>query len=354
MKTSKKVLIAIGCVLGVLVLAVVIFLAVFAINEYKPEDVETVSVENPKTDKLMQDDTVSIMTFNTGYGALSSDQDCYFDGGETVVPESESIITNNVNGMARIMEEENADIYFLQEVDKDSKRSYYVDELAVYNENLDYSTMLGTNFKVFYVPFNKGMGKVDAGIITLTRYGVSSATRYQLPISFSWPISMVNLKRCLLETRIPIDGTDKELVLVNLHLEAYDSGEGKIAQTKQLMDLLSKEYKAGNYVIAGGDFNQTFEPVKDAYPMTEDTIANNKWQPGIINNSDLAEGFSFAVSDNEATCRLDDTALKDTTQRYIIDGFIVSDNIDVESVTNLDKQFAYTDHNPVKMMFRFK
>jgi len=39
--------------------------------------------------------------------------------------------------------------------------------------------------------------------------GVESATRYQLPISFSWPISMVNLKRCLLETRIPIQGSDK-------------------------------------------------------------------------------------------------------------------------------------------------
>ena len=35
--------------------------------------------------------------------------------------------------------------------------------------------------------------------------------------------------------RVPIEGTDRELVLVNLHLEAYDDGEGKIAQTRQLL-----------------------------------------------------------------------------------------------------------------------
>jgi len=45
-------------------------------------------------------------------------------------------------------------------------------------------------------------------------------------------------------------------VLVNLHLEAYDSGEGKIAQTKLLVEFLEQEYAKGNYVIAGGDFNQ--------------------------------------------------------------------------------------------------
>ena len=349
----KKVLIVIGCVIGALVLAVAIFLGVFAINEYKPEDVEDVAVENPQDGKLNIDDTVSLLTFNTGYGALSSDQDCYFDGGETVIPESGDLVKKNVAGMAGILKEQDADIYFLQEVDRDAKRSYYVDQLPSYTKATGFSSMYGCNFKVFYVPFNRHMGKVDAGIVTLTGYNVTSSTRYQLPLSFSWPISMVNLKRCLLESRIPIEGSDKELVLVNLHLEAYDSGEGKIAQTKMLMDILEKEYKAGNYVIAGGDFNQTFEPVADSYPLTEESIAEEKWAPGIVAESDLADGFEFAVADNVATCRLDDHALDETTQLYIIDGFIVSDNIRVEEVTNLDEGFKYTDHNPVKLTFSF-
>ena len=347
----KKFLIVLASIIGVLVLAVAIFLGVFAINEYKPKDVEDVEVENPQKGVLQAGTPASILTFNVGYGALSSDQDCYFDGGNTVIPESEALVKKNLDGMAAILSREKADINFLQEVDRDAKRSYYIDELPIFQKATGQSSMFAPNFDVFYVPFNKGMGKVKAGIVTMTGYGVTSATRYQLPISFSWPISMVNLKRCLLETRIPIQGSDKELVLVNLHLEAYDSGEGKIAQTKQLMDLLSEEYKKGNYVIAGGDFNQTFEPVANSFPLTEDTKKNNKWAPGIINNSDLAEGFSFAVADNVATCRLDDTALRPDTQLYIIDGFIVSNNVTVNEVKNLDEKFAYTDHNPVKMNF---
>lgn len=47
-------------------------------------------------------------------------------------------------------------------------------------------------------------------------------------------------------------------MLVNLHLEAYDDGEGKIAQTKQLREFIQSEYEKGNYVIAGGDLNQVF------------------------------------------------------------------------------------------------
>ena len=43
-------------------------------------------------------------------------------------------------------------------------------------------------------------------------------------------------------------------MVFNLHLEAYDNGEGKIAQSKKLADVLSQEYAKGNYVIAGGDF----------------------------------------------------------------------------------------------------
>lgn len=96
----------------------------------------------------------------------------------------------------------------------------------------------------------------------------------------------MNLKCCLLVSRIPLADTDKELVVINLHLEAYDNGEGKEAQTRELLEVLRAERKQGNYY-------------------------------------------------------------------YMIDGFIVSDNIrvDPDQVMTLDMQFKYSDHNPVKMSF---
>ena len=161
----------------------------------------------------------------------------------------------------------------------------------------------------------------------------------------------MNLKRCLLVSYLPIEGSDAELVLVNLHLEAYDDGEGKIAQTKQLMDFLEEEYEKGNYVIAGGDFNQVFPGALEAYPNTHP----ENWIPGVLEESSLPEGFSFVYDLSVPSCRLlnqpydpSDTA---NTQHYVIDGLIVSPNVTVEAAETLDLGFANSDHNPVRLAF---
>lgn len=92
-----------------------------------------------------------------------------------------------------------------------------------------------------------------------------------------------NLKRCLLVSRYHIPDLDKELVVVNLHLEAYDDGEGKAAQTAMLFDILESEYAEGNYVIAGGDFNQTFPGTLDKWPIR----AGEVWTPGVLEAESL-------------------------------------------------------------------
>ena len=46
---------------------------------------------------------------------------------------------------------------------------------------------------------------------------------------------------------MPIEGSDKELVMINLHLEAYDDGEGKAKQLAMLMDRMQEEVDKGNY-----------------------------------------------------------------------------------------------------------
>lgn len=155
----------------------------------------------------------------------------------------------------------------------------------------------------------------------------------------------------MLEMRIPLEGTDKELVLINFHLEAYDSGEGKIAQSKMLAEKLKTEYEKGNYVIAGGDFNQTFEGI-EKYPVKN----KEDWTPGTIGMKDIPEHFSFAVDDSYPTCRLLNqpyTGDYETSQVYVLDGFIVSDNLEVELVEVVDTNFEYTDHQPVKLKVRF-
>lgn len=336
---------------GGIVLAVILILAAavayLTIREYRPDAVEAVEPGNG-TDVMNLGDSFTILTYNTGYAGLSKDEDFFMDGGKNVQPESKELVENNLKGITSILEEQDADIYFLQEVDRDSKRSYHIDEQEYYENELGITGMFACNFKCDYVPYPlPTIGKVNSGLVTMTGLEVTDASRIALPESFSWPVKTCNLKRCMLETRIPIQGTDKELVLINFHLEAYDSGEGKIAQSKMLAEKLEAEYEKGNYVIAGGDFNQTFEGM-DKYPIHN----KDSWVPGVVSTEDIPEGFSFAVSDNVPTCRLLSGPYSgnyEDSQVYVLDGFIVSDNIKVSSVENVDTDFEYTDHQPVRL-----
>lgn len=350
MSKTKKVRKGAGFVL--LFLAGILLLALIwlTIREYRPEAEETLAVPSG-SETPAPGSSLEILTFNTGYAGLDKTQDFFMDGGSQVQPDSRQEVEENLQGIAGILKEQPADVYFLQEVDLDSKRSYRIDQQAYYQENLDLPGVFACNFKCDFIPYPlPPIGKVESGILTMTDLAVSSASRISLPESFSWPVKTCNLKRCMLETRIPLTGTDRELVLINFHLEAYDSGEGKIRQSQMLAEKLQKEYEAGNYVIAGGDFNQTFEGI-DKYPLKD----TDNWAPGVIGEDSLPEHFSFAVDDSYPTCRLLNEPYSgsfDTAQVYVLDGFLVSDNIKVNQVSVINTDFAYTDHQPVRLEVR--
>ncbi|MDY2788576.1 MAG: hypothetical protein SOU05_04130 [Atopobium sp.] len=142
--------------------------------------------------------------------------------------------------------------------------------------------------------------------------------------------------------------------MINLHLEAYDEGEGKAAQTAQLAKLMQQERAKGNYVIAGGDFNQVFSNVDtSAYPAQGGKL----WQAGMLDTSQLGEGFNAVMDTTTPTCRSLDrpyNAADKNFQFYMIDGFIVSDNVQINTVKTIDTGFEYTDHNPVKLTVTLK
>ena len=53
-----------------------------------------------------------------------------------------------------------------------------------------------------------------------------------------------------------------------------------------------------------------------------------------------------------ATCRAAEIPYtKGVNYLNVIDGFIVSDNIKVNSVYNINNEFSFSDHQPVKMEF---
>ncbi len=353
MEKAKTVLKGIGILLLILAGILLLLLVFLTIREYRPKAEETLTGSYKDGELLSLSRPFSVMSYNTGYASLSKDEDFFMDGGSKVKPDSKALVEDNLSGITSVLKDNPSDVYFLQEVDINSTRSYGIDQRSAYSEALNKNSFFAYNFKCDFVPYPlPPIGHVESGLVTLTDNYVTDASRISLPESFSWPVKTCNLKRCLLVTRFPLKDSSNELVLINFHLEAYDSGEGKIAQSKMLADILSQEYEKGNYVIAGGDFNQTFQGV-DKYPVTN----KEDWTPGIIGDSDLPDHFSFAIDDSYPTCRLLNapyTGSYDTSQVYVIDGFIVSDNLAVRSVNVIDVGFEHTDHQPVRLEVAFK
>ncbi len=354
MKLGKQILRMIGVVVIILIIALIAMLVFLTITEYRPadqEDVEITTLPDDTYEEVKKGATIDILTWNLGYGALGDNADFFMDGGKQVNTATEARVKENMRNIIDFLKSQKADVLFLQEVDQDSTRSHHVNENRDIQEALDgYQATFANNFKVAYVPYPwPPIGKVDSGILTLNRFQQTASTRISLPCPFKWPIRMANLKRCLLVNRVSIAGSDKELVLINLHLEAFDDGSGKVAQTKALLKLLNEEAKKGNYVIAGGDFNQTFSNVDaDMYSMGE-----GNWQPGRIDAEDFGSEWKLLMDNSEPTCRGLDQVLEgkdlDTFHYAMLDGFIVSKNVNVNKIQTINLKFKNTDHNPVTL-----
>ena len=335
-------------VLLCLVLALGGLLGWLTATEYRPAAVEALS---PLTDKaagaLSAGEELRVVSWNIGYAGLGAASDFFMDGGKNARSADRAAVETYLANIRAFLEERDYDLALVQEADVDSSRTYAVDEAAALSRG---DSFFAYNYSCPFVPVPfPPMGKVNSGLLTVSGAQVEKAERISLPCPFSWPIRAVNLKRCLQVSCLPIEGSDKQLVLVNLHLEAYTEEEGRAAQMQQLCAFMEQEYQKGNYVIAGGDFNSVFPFTTDRYPITTAEL----WEPGMISAGDLPGGFQLVFDDSTPTCRLlnqpYDPADTVNTQYYVIDGFILSPNVTLRSVETVDLAFADSDHNPVEI-----
>lgn len=335
---------------------------------YRIEDNQALVTTNNQTSKVQAGTMYSISTYNIGFGAYSHDFTFFMDSGEMLdgtktqgsgsrAKDKQTVLDNTSGAISWIMPK-NVDFAFFQEVDTNSSRSYGVNQFNMLQEEfLGYSSTFASNFHSGYLfyPLTNPHGKVESGISTFSKYEIESAVRRSFPIDESFPTKFFDLDRCFSVFKLPVADSTKKLVLINLHMSAYDEG-GKIRakQLELLTNYIQEEYDAGNYVIAGGDWNHDIANSKN-YFKTGQKIPN--WV-GEISADDIPSNFSFAQSLNAPTCRSTDIAYTknesdDSLVNYnlVIDGFLVSDNITINFVENIDTDFLNSDHNPVFMQF---
>lgn len=346
----KVIIIVISVILAILFIG----FAVLVLSEYFPEDRENLNIDGQGNKEIKIGETANIITYNLGYLSLDNTQDFFMDGGKSVRPKNATNVTKNLAAIKNFMENQKADIYLFQEVDIDSKRSYNINEYEKIKENFNGSASFAYMFNSLYIPYPifDTVGHVESGLVTLNNLKVTTSTRISLPNSYSWPMKSVMYKNCLLEQRIDIADSDKEIVIYNIHLDAYGNESGKSEQLDKLVSIMQEEYAKGNYVIAGGDFNQTFPGVNlDKYPI----IDTDNFTPMQISQDYLPEGLKFAVDFEKPTARLlneEYSGNYDNTQLYIIDGYIISSNIECQKVETIENNFSYSDHHPVKISIK--
>lgn len=325
-----------------------LFLIYMIITDYKPKDIEegVIFKNESSADMIKAGETVKITTFNIGYAGLDKYQDFFMDGGKNSKSSSKEKTKENLNAIIDFLAEEDSDIYALQEVDLKSTRSFDINEAEYIIEGIQRPhSSFGSNYKVKWVPvpLTDPMGYTDSGIMTMSRFQSISDIRYQLPGKESFPRRYFMLDRCIVETQIPVDN-GKTLYFINLHLSAFDKG-GRIRaeQVKYLIDYIKEKKNEDNYMILAGDWNHLLS--KSFIESFEGEL------PGwvVLLPDELFElDFKLVVDESINTIRSTSTPyVKGESFETVIDGFFISNDIEIVKVYGHDLGFENTDHQPV-------
>ena len=80
-KIIKKVLIGLGIALGVILLSLAGLILYLTINEYRPENIQAAEHIQTNSSAAYAGTTLTIYSWNIGYGGLGKDSDLFMDGG---------------------------------------------------------------------------------------------------------------------------------------------------------------------------------------------------------------------------------------------------------------------------------
>lgn len=336
--------------MGIMLLTILIafgaFLGYMSAVDYTPAPTEKVDITGNGT--LIPDSTTefSFMIWNVGYAGLGAKSDFFFDKGKGV--RMDEITTKEyLDGITeQIKQSAGTDFILLQEVDIDSRRSWHVDQtkhISAVVPNTVSSVAINYDSKFVPQPISNPYGKCKGGLLSISKYTPESATRIALTPDATWPVGLFMLDRCLLEWRYKL-ASGKEFVIYNLHLSAYDDGTVKQSQMDTLKSIITKEYEKGNYVIAGGDWNQAPPGYKTPLVGIPSTVQMNA--PDIF----PAEGWKWAFDPSIPSNRkLNEPYVAGQTGVDILDFYLLSPNIEVLEVKGEDLGFTNSDHQPVKM-----
>jgi endonuclease/exonuclease/phosphatase family metal-dependent hydrolase len=193
------------------------------------------------------------MTWNLKFGGGRIDFffDCH---GNRVLMDSAEVF-HNMEGIAKLINQLSPDILFVQEIDLDSRRSAYINQVQWL---LDHTTLnhavYAPQWRAGHIP-SHGLGRMNSGNAILSRSPLKMARRIALPLigDQNRIVRYFYLRRHLLHAQTTIHG--ETIQLLNTHLSAYAKDGTKKKQIDQIDGYLDSLTQKNRPFILAGDFN---------------------------------------------------------------------------------------------------
>ena len=243
--------------------------------------------------------TIKIMTWNIrfGIGRLPFFGDSC--GERSIFTESE--VMDALDSIANKINELDPDIIVMQEVDRESKRTAYIDQVQWLLDNTDlnygaYASM----WKAQTIP-SDGIGRIDAGNAVLSKWDIELAVRIQLPLRGDQDdlTRLFYLRRNVLKTKIAIPGQD-DFYVVNTHSTAFATDDTKQKHIDTFVETLDDIDVAGYSFISGGDLN-SIPPGAEVYDFCLTDICPGNEYHTDTDGGPHREGSYFNNFDEERT-----------------------------------------------------
>ena len=139
-KWWQILLLVLGWIVLAIVAVVLFFIIFLSATEFKPAAKMDAKVHGSPSRTVQQGDTLNIMTWNMGFGALGDNADFFMDGGNMVKTADETRVRENVAGVRDELKKVRPDAVFLQEIDIDSDRSYKINEVQTIADSIEGNT----------------------------------------------------------------------------------------------------------------------------------------------------------------------------------------------------------------------
>jgi endonuclease/exonuclease/phosphatase family metal-dependent hydrolase len=225
-------------------------------------------------------DTIKVMSWNIRFGIARFNWFGDACGKNTIF--SKDLVEPNLNIIADSINLINPDILLVQEIDINSKRTSYINQIEyLLNKTKFNYAYYAPMWQSQFIP-SHGLGKMDMGQAIFSKWPLQNLERIQLPLRGDQDAAekYFYLHYCVLKGELSLPGF-KTVNLLNVHSVAFATDDTKKKHYDKITAILDNLNNNGSTFICGGDFNTLPPNASKTDYCVEDICENESFhQPG--------------------------------------------------------------------------